>query len=399
MNQKETETNRLSFSDPANLFNLRERSHIPNGHSIYIQAGDTSDFDGYLIAAAGEVLQARTKQFDFVIAVPERRVWLDKNEPDLTKHDPSYSEEVMATGGAMLRHLCPRACLIRGPLNQRNVIPWKMMFNEPERYGPLLQGLKTVDVRWTALKALAERILNPQVSSVILDMNGSVGYLDSLVKILQQDGEKVLGQKLRASGRPIVIMAGVQAEVTPQTLPLPGRDPRSTSNAIYHPDGVRVLLRLARQYSVPLLFVTNNICNQLLKFQDAGEVLEQLLGLREGDGSLLRRISDTWFGMAHLKGKCVPFDWVAFAAMLLYDRAPTTMRVVQQELWVGRNDPSVLVLRDTSNQQQNDVVMKNLAGTELYGVVSSVSYIDHEIMIALAKYAVATHSKYVSSST
>ncbi|GIL65182.1 hypothetical protein Vafri_18968 [Volvox africanus] len=193
-------------------------------------------------------------------------------------------------------------------------------------------------------------------------------------------------------------MAGVQAEVAPQTLPLPGRDPRSTSNAIYHPDGVRVLLRLAKKYSVPLLFVTNNICNQLLKFQDAGEVLEQLLGLREGEGDLLRRISDTWFGMPHLKGKCVPFDWVAFAAMLLYDRAPTTMRVVQQELWVGRNDPSVLVLRDTSNQQQNDVVTKNLEGTELYGVVSSVSYVDHAEMLALAKYAVATHSKTTSVS-
>ncbi|GIL84720.1 hypothetical protein Vretifemale_13344 [Volvox reticuliferus] len=230
----------------------------------------------------------------------------------------------------------------------------------------------------------------------MLDMNGSVGYLDSLVKMLDRDGEQVLGNKLRASRLPIVIMAGVQAEVVPQTLPLPGRDPRSTSNAIYHADGVRVLLRLAKQYSVPLLFVTNNVCNQLLKFQDAGEVLEQLLGLREGEGGLLRKISDTWFGMAHLKGKCVPFDWVAFAAMLLYNRAPTAMKVVQQELWVASKDPSVLVLRDTSNQTQSDVVMKNLEGTELYGMVSTVSYIDHAVMLALAKYAVATHSNYTA---
>ncbi len=46
-------------------------------------------------------------------------------------------------------------------------------------------------------------------------------------------------------------------------------------------------------------------------------------------------------------GKCVPFDWVAFSAMLLVGRRPGVMAVGRQELWVGREDPSVLVLRDT----------------------------------------------------
>jgi hypothetical protein len=77
------------------------------------------------------------------------------------------------------------------------------------------------------------------------------------------------------------------------------RDPRATMNAIYYPDAVRVLLRLAKAHDVPLLFVTNNVCNQLLKFENAEEVAEQL-GLQPG---LLRKISDAWFNVPHLKGR------------------------------------------------------------------------------------------------
>ncbi len=51
--------------------------------------------------------------------------------------------------------------------------------------------------------------------------------------------------------------------------------------------------------------------------------------------------------MSPAPGKCVPFDWVAFAAMLLYGRKPASMALAHQELWVGKDDPSVLVLRDT----------------------------------------------------
>ncbi len=61
-----------------------------------------------------------------------------------------------------------------------------------------------------------------------------------------------------------------------------------------------MLLRLAEAHGVPLLFVTNNVCNKLLKFQDAAEVAERM-GLGQG---LLRRIGDVWFGLPHLQGGC-----------------------------------------------------------------------------------------------
>lgn len=75
------------------------------------------------------------------------------------------------------------------------------------------------------------------------------------------------------------------------------RDPRATKNAIYYPDAVRVLLRIAKNHNVPLLFVTNNACNKLMRFEDAEDVNKQL----ELQG-LLKRISDVWFSMPHLKG-------------------------------------------------------------------------------------------------
>ena len=43
----------------------------------------------------------------------------------------------------------------------------------------------------------------------------------------------------------------------------------------------------------------------------------------------------------------VPFDWVSFVAMLLVHRFPELMKTEKRELWVGRSDASVLVLKDT----------------------------------------------------
>ncbi|KAG2490559.1 hypothetical protein HYH03_010953 [Edaphochlamys debaryana] len=376
-----TSTSGISPEDAEVLFDLRRGGTLPPGPCMYIQSGDTSDFDGYLIAAAGHVVQQQTQGFEYVVAVPERRAWRDKEEPDTMRHDPEYSEEVLSTSGTMLRNLCPDAMLVRGALNARNIIPWKMMFNEPEKYGPLLTDLDPVDIRWSSLQQLADRILDPQLTSVVIDMNGSMGYLDKLVELLGPEGEQVLGRKMKAAGLPVIVMAGVSAEVMAQTLPLPGRDPRATKNAIYYPPAVRVLLRLAAAHSLPLLFVTNNVCNKVLKMQDAAEV-----ALKLGLVGLLRRIGDTWFSLPYLLGKCVPFDWVAFAAMLLYGRRPDTMSVGEQELWVGREDPSVLVLRDTS-QPESDTTRHNLEGTERFGVVQAVLDVNVGAMLALAQHA------------
>lgn len=363
------------------MYDIRTGNQIPPGTTMYIQSGDPSDFDGYLIAAAGATVQKHTQDLEYVIAIPERRAWRDPAEPDTQRHDPDYSEKVLATSGSLVRHLCPNAVVVRGALNSRNIIPWKMMFNEPEKYGPIVEGMPSVDIGWESVEQLAQRILDPKLTSVVLDMNGSMGYLHRLVEVLGPEGEQVLGSKMRASKLPLIIMAGVQAEVVTQTLPLPGRDPRATKNAIYHPESVRVLLRLAEAHGVPLLFVTNNVCNKLLKFQDAAEVAERMA--LQG---LLRRIGDVWFGLPHLQGKCVPFDWVAFSAMLLVGRRPGVMAVGRQELWVGREDPSVLVLRDTA-QPESDVTASNLAGTERWGQVESVLDIDLPAMLALAQCA------------
>jgi hypothetical protein len=45
-------------------------------------------------------------------------------------------------------------------------------------------------------------------------------------------------------------------------------------NAIYHTDGIRVLLDLTKEHDIPLLFVTNNACNELLRFENAEGVVE-----------------------------------------------------------------------------------------------------------------------------
>lgn len=48
-------------------------------------------------------------------------------------------------------------------------------------------------------------------------------------------------------------------------------------------------------------------------------------------------------GAAHA-GKCVPFDWVAFCALLLAGRRKQLVHTQARELYVGDSDPSVLVL-------------------------------------------------------
>ena len=79
-------------------------------------------------------------------------------------------------------------------------------------------------------------------------------------------------------------------------LPTPmRRDPRSTMNAIYHPEAVKTLLDMAKSQGVPLLFVTNNVCNQF-KFEDSSEVIEAM----ELKG-LMQKLAEVWYG-PHLKG-------------------------------------------------------------------------------------------------
>ena len=42
---------------------------LPDGKCLYIQAGDPSDFDGYLIGYAGIELERHTSDFEFALVV------------------------------------------------------------------------------------------------------------------------------------------------------------------------------------------------------------------------------------------------------------------------------------------------------------------------------------------
>ena len=163
--------------------------------------------------------------------------------------------------------------LFRGPLNKKNIIPLKFIFSEPDKYGSLLDarpatgesdlgvdplGLQhdqrpfiisqimlhmitktckskykhtcttprsrcqrpmlAESISWRSVTDLARMVERPDVTSVIVDMNGSMGYFQLLMGLAPS-----LGSKIKASGMPITIMAGVQAEAEAGTLRVPGR--------------------------------------------------------------------------------------------------------------------------------------------------------------------------------
>jgi ribonucleotide monophosphatase NagD (HAD superfamily) len=45
-------------------------------------------------------------------------------------------------------------------------------------------------------------------------------------------------------------------------------------NPLYHSESARLLLDMAAAHSIPLLFVTNNTCNKLLRFDNHMEVAQ-----------------------------------------------------------------------------------------------------------------------------
>lgn len=365
--------NHLPFGS-SQVLNLRYRAVIPEGKCLYIQSGDPGDFDGYLIGVAGAELERSTKDFIFALVVPERRACPDRAESDVNKHDDTFSEQVMRISGMLFRSLCPSACIVRGPLNKRNVIPLKFIFSEPDKYGPLVEeDESTGPISWRSVADLAALVNSPDVTSVIIDMHGSVGYLQLLMGLCPN-----LGAKLKASGMPVVIMAGILAESESATLRLPGRDPRSTMNALYHPDAVKLLLAEASKHGVPLLFVTNNVCNQMLRFDDA-DLLSDAMQLQ----GLMKHLADAWYG-PHLKGKCVPFDWVSFTAMILHNRFPSLLQLEHRELWVGINDASILVLK-SPELGMTPTIATNLEGTKFWGKVESVIAVEREAMLELAR--------------
>ena len=59
-----------------------------------------------------------------------------------------------------------------------------------------------------------------------------------------------------------------------------------------------------------------------------------------------------------LEGKCVPFDWVSFTAMLLHMRYPELLKLEKRQLWVGSEDASVLVLDDPRVRMEDGLTSK-----------------------------------------
>ena len=177
-------------------------------------------------------------------------------------------------------------------------------------------------VNWTSVKDLVAIVNDPSVTSVMLDLMGSSGFMRPLLANCPDLPKKVLN-----SSFPIPLMCGVLAELTPQTLKvyrnlwladicfpgfptseahclihlgatpsktsvltcvcvcvcvcvrflhlqIPGRDPRAGMNCIYHKP--REMLDLAKWNSAPLLFVSNNSTNNILRFEDDVELVNEL---------------------------------------------------------------------------------------------------------------------------
>lgn len=45
-------------------------------------------------------------------------------------------------------------------------------------------------------------------------------------------------------------------------------------NALYHAESSQLLLQMAVEHEVPLLFITNNVCNKLLRFENVTEIAQ-----------------------------------------------------------------------------------------------------------------------------
>eukprot|EP00873_Tetraselmis_striata_P018386 jgi/Tetstr1/438650/TSEL_027201.t1 len=351
------------------LGNLREptlRSRLPEGRCLYIQSGDPSDFDGYLIARAGEVLSKVTKDLSFAVVVPEERA----ADRDVSITDDK-AEVSMDQCGRMLRFLCPSSHVVRGPLNEKNIFA---LMNSPDKYKPALEIIPKTqenETNWTTIDKLVELVNDPSVTSVILDLMGSSGYMQPLIERCPN-----LAQKIRASNFPIPLMGGVLAERKPQTLRVPGRDPRAGMNCIYHKP--KEIMELTKKFNCPLLFVSNNCTADILKFENDVELVKAL----ELEG-LLKCIAECWFA-PHLQGRYVVFDWVAFCALLLYQRAGRHLDVEDRELWVGENDCSVMVLKKPSDPM-TEVIQENLEGTVCYGVYKSVVNMDRDLLLEMAR--------------
>jgi hypothetical protein len=352
---------------------------------MYVMSGDPTDFDGYLIARILRCIT--TANATLVIVVPERLATRNKFSTDPMEHDQEWSNEVVESVGKILRHLAgDSVLLVKGARNTKNLFCGKNQFDEPLGFYKPLVDNGIIDqqqpTNWTPLDAFADMILSDAVQSVIIDGNGSVGYMVDLIACLnrQGHGRTVLGQKMKASHVSMPLMAGVQADVPCTTMPMPNRDPRETMNSLYHAGGMRELLAICADFGVPVLFVTNNTCNALVKFKEFDKVME-FLSLRGEEEPALMTIATAWYSQPFFAGNYVLFDWLSFCVTLDMVQGTTPSSTVIEErhlYWVPSKAILVISKMPPGEDAVSEIETKNREDTVYYGGVKALVSVDIE---------------------
>jgi hypothetical protein len=409
---------------------------------LYVMTGDTSDVDGYAIAFKLPNLRkwmlARGVRLRVAIVVPQRIACKSMESKDVMEHDEEYAKDIARQCGRIFAFLAgvvdeddevsevneidEDVFIVDGGKNDKNIFPAAKQFNELAHFvGPVKTLLSEATARTSRsyltereprpLSYLAKQIRSPDTHMVMLDGNGSLGFMTRLQGELEQQGTSMreMGDKMKASGLAMPVMAGVLAEVTPTTLPVPDRDPRATMNAIYSPQGFRSSVELARDHDVPLLFVTNNACVNTLKFGIWKDILEYM-GIdvetrsidSDDDDDLRKRVlavlAEAWYGQAFLSGHYVLYDVLCFCAMVrsIDDRFPlsgsknteepnTDFSTQVRTLFMGSpsaGTPSdvLVLLLEKEGTSRTEAEVKNLIGTERMLDVKCLDPMDREVV-------------------
>lgn len=171
------------------LLNLRNGSTLPPGRCVYVQSGDSTDFDGYLCAAIAQQFAKLTPDLVAAIVVPRRRATPDRTAKR-NVHDDNFSGECMKVAYALIRGVAPDARIFEGPLNEENFIPNKFIAHERKKYARTLAMLglgadaafNGFEDKYEDLDALVALIDDDETTSVVFDNIGACGFFQPLME-------------------------------------------------------------------------------------------------------------------------------------------------------------------------------------------------------------------------
>lgn len=368
------------------LLNLRNGSTLPPGRCVYVQSGDSTDFDGYLCAAIAQQFAKLTPDLVAAIVVPRRRATPDRTAKR-NVHDDNFSGECMKVAYALIRGVAPDARIFEGPLNEENFIPNKFIAHERKKYARTLAMLglgadaafNGFEDKYEDLDALVALIDDDETTSVVFDNIGACGFFQPLM-----ERSRTLLAKMKASGQPVCTMNGILAEEEIKTLSVPGRDRRATMNNLYA--NPASFMNAVQEAGIPLVYSTNTATTAAACYED-DDALVGALGLR----GILAQMARDWYG-GHLKGKYVPFDWITLLSRIAYGRDDNTIVVLEQrELRTGLKNKAVQVLLPPADavlsDEQREHIQNALSDdTEQAGpLVASVKSVDSSVAEAFAK--------------